>query len=261
MVEEDALLPDPPVKYILISASSALLSQRCYRSIIAASKRITLSLGIFRVTSPEVVVRWWLQWPLGVTVRPRWFFCHGLQQLVEGGRLLRTSYLSGPLIPSSFSCTICLDMVYVLLSSVCASILFYQRPAKNVFFYPLFSFKNLFTSYCQTATLILQQSSICHFVGDFVDRYEFLVCGSLRTMVDILQRSLRLLQIGFVDINLESIIVTITVEGMWSCEQNKRFEKTTVTRSLDQRGVLGPHSSLKTIQVLSAGGVWFCSGE
>ena len=34
-----------------------LLSRRRYRSIIAVSKEIPLSLGTFRVTSPEVVVR------------------------------------------------------------------------------------------------------------------------------------------------------------------------------------------------------------
>ena len=48
---------DTPARYISMRASSMLLSRRRYRSMIAVSKEIPLSLGTFRVTSPEVVVR------------------------------------------------------------------------------------------------------------------------------------------------------------------------------------------------------------
>ena len=60
MVEGDTLLPhrasvisstrrtDTPARYISMRASSTLLSRRRYRSIIAVSKEIPLSLGTFR---------------------------------------------------------------------------------------------------------------------------------------------------------------------------------------------------------------------
>ena len=51
---------DTPARYISMRASSTLLSRRRYRSMMAISKEIPLSLGTLRVTSPEVVVRLWL---------------------------------------------------------------------------------------------------------------------------------------------------------------------------------------------------------
>ena len=48
---------DMPARYISMRASSTLLSRRRYRSMIAVSKEIPLSLGTFWVTSLEVVVR------------------------------------------------------------------------------------------------------------------------------------------------------------------------------------------------------------
>ena len=47
-----------------ISASSTLLSRRRYLSMMAVSKDTPLSLGIWSVTSPEVVVRLRSSWPL-----------------------------------------------------------------------------------------------------------------------------------------------------------------------------------------------------
>ena len=46
---------DTPARYISIRASSTLLSRRRYRSMMAVSKEIPLSLGTLRVTSPEAV--------------------------------------------------------------------------------------------------------------------------------------------------------------------------------------------------------------
>lgn len=72
MVEGDTLVPrrasvisftcqtDTLARYISIGASSTLLSRRRYRSMITVSREIPLSLGILRVTSPEVVVRFLL---------------------------------------------------------------------------------------------------------------------------------------------------------------------------------------------------------
>ena len=69
MVEGETLLPqrasvmsstrrtDTPARYISMRASSTLLSRRRYRSMMAVSKEIPLSLGTLRVTSPEGVVR------------------------------------------------------------------------------------------------------------------------------------------------------------------------------------------------------------
>ena len=48
---------ETPARYISMSASSTLLSRRRYRSMVAVSKEIPLSLGTLSVTSPEVVVR------------------------------------------------------------------------------------------------------------------------------------------------------------------------------------------------------------
>ena len=48
---------DTPAGYILMSASSMLLPRRRYRSMMAVSKEIPLSLDTFRMTSPEGVVR------------------------------------------------------------------------------------------------------------------------------------------------------------------------------------------------------------
>ena len=69
MVADETLLPhsasvmsstrrtETPARYISMRASSTLLSRRRYRSMMAVSKEIPLSLGILSVTSPEVVVR------------------------------------------------------------------------------------------------------------------------------------------------------------------------------------------------------------
>jgi len=48
---------ETPVRYISMRASSTELSLRRYRSMIAVSKGIPLSLGTLRITLPEVVVR------------------------------------------------------------------------------------------------------------------------------------------------------------------------------------------------------------
>ena len=49
--------PNVPARYISITTSSTLLSRQRYRSMITVSKEIPLSLGILRVTSPDVVVK------------------------------------------------------------------------------------------------------------------------------------------------------------------------------------------------------------
>ena len=48
---------ETPARYISMRASSTLLSRRRYRSMMAVSKDTPLSLGIWSVTSPDVVVR------------------------------------------------------------------------------------------------------------------------------------------------------------------------------------------------------------
>ena len=49
-------LVETPARYISIMASSTEASRRLYRSMTAVANRIPLSLGILRVTWPEVVV-------------------------------------------------------------------------------------------------------------------------------------------------------------------------------------------------------------
>jgi len=56
-VISSTLRTDTPAKYISINASSTELSLRRYRSIIAVSKAIPFSFGIFNFTLPEVVVK------------------------------------------------------------------------------------------------------------------------------------------------------------------------------------------------------------
>ena len=71
----------------------------------------------------------------------------GLQQLVEGFlHTARTSSLSGPLITSTFSCTIFSDMVCCLLSNVCVATSFYQSSAIHVFL-STFQFAKLILPY------------------------------------------------------------------------------------------------------------------
>ena len=55
------LRTETPARYISIIASSIELSLRLYLSIIAVSKGKFLSLGMFRVTFPEVVSIFLLQ--------------------------------------------------------------------------------------------------------------------------------------------------------------------------------------------------------
>lgn len=49
-------LVETPARYISIMASSTEVSRRLYRSMIAVANLMPLSLGILRVTWPEVVV-------------------------------------------------------------------------------------------------------------------------------------------------------------------------------------------------------------
>ena len=51
------LLMETPARYISIMASSTEVSRRLQRSMIAVANLMSLSLGILRVTWPEVVVR------------------------------------------------------------------------------------------------------------------------------------------------------------------------------------------------------------
>ena len=63
------LRTETPARYISIIASSIELSLRLYLSIIAVSKGQFLSLGMFRVTFPEVVSKFLLQDPTLVLAR------------------------------------------------------------------------------------------------------------------------------------------------------------------------------------------------
>ena len=56
-VISSTLRTETPARYISMRAYSTLLSLRRYRSMMAVSKETPLRRGTWRVTSPEVVVR------------------------------------------------------------------------------------------------------------------------------------------------------------------------------------------------------------
>ncbi len=78
---------DTLARYISTISFSKLLYRRLYHSMIDVSKEISLSLGVLRVTSPEVVAGLQVQWPLFIALVPSplcQFLSLGLQRIVEG---------------------------------------------------------------------------------------------------------------------------------------------------------------------------------
>ena len=88
---------DTPARYIL-RVSSTLLFRRRYRSMMAVSKEIPLSLGTLRVTSPEVVVRLMKNIGLDRLIGPDVLSCYRDYFYMIGGIMLVLFVPLGPLL-------------------------------------------------------------------------------------------------------------------------------------------------------------------